>query len=160
MVPSVRKRNSLLNRAGPYEAPAPDLTQHWLHGACINGCLHVPKDLKIQMTFDLSVFVCQQALSPVRQTRDGDERGRKLCLVVTWGAVLCTSVRLFSLSPSTGDLVSNWAAFVAWPSPIKTAHFIPSLSLARWLSPFRFSHPPSPLPVELELRWACCSALC
>ena len=47
-------------------------------------------------------------------------------------------MRLFSLplslSPSTGDLVSNWAAFVGWPSPIKDAHFKYHRSLWRALA--------------------------
>src|SRR4029434_9648508 len=41
-----------------------------------------------------------------------------------------------SLSPSTGDLVSNWAVLVGWPSPIKDAHFTYHRSL--WLAG---SHP-------------------
>src|SRR4029434_1721754 len=70
-------------------------------------------------------------------------------------------VRLFSLplslSPSTGDLVSNWAAFVGWPSSIKDGHFIPSLSLARWLT---LSFQPHPVSASgRTLLWACCTVL-
>src|SRR4029434_7346867 len=73
---------------------------------------------------------------------------------VTWGAVLCTSVRLFSLlSRSTVDLVSDWAAFVGWPSAI--SH---SIALSASLSlPLPSSHTPSPFPVG---PWVCGSALC
>ena len=56
-------------------------------------------------------------------------------------------MRLFSLplplSPSTGDLASDWAAFVGWPSSIKDGHFVPSRSGSH------SSHTPSPLPVGL-----------
>ena len=52
-----------------------------------------------------------------------------------------------SLSPSTGDLVSNWAAFVGWPSPIKDAHFTYHLSL--WLAG---SHPFGPATPLLHFR--------
>ena len=47
-----------------------------------------------------------------------------------------------SLSPSTGDLVFDWDAFVGWPSPIKDAHF----TFHRSLSPFSFQ--PHPVPAS------------
>src|SRR4029434_1057825 len=52
-----------------------------------------------------------------------------------------------SLSPSTGDLVSNWAVLVGWPSPIKDAHFTYHHSL--WLAG---SHPFIPATPRLRFR--------
>src|SRR4029434_5887198 len=78
---------------------------------------------------------------------------KSLKLSVTWGAVLCTSVRLFSLlsrslSPSTGYLVSDWAMRLWVGLRLYKTPILRSIALSGSLAPpLSSSHTPSPLPV-------------